>query len=41
MVADVLDRFRIVGKKDLYPNSSPAGSSSSSASLAPSSRGPD
>ena len=25
MVADVLDRFRIVGKKDLYPNQLPGG----------------
>jgi len=27
MVADILDRFQIVAKKDLYPTSSPAGSS--------------
>jgi len=31
MVADILDRFQIVAKKDLYPTSSPAASSSLSA----------
>ena len=32
MVGDILDKFAMVAKKDLYPPSSPAASSSSSVS---------
>ncbi len=35
MVAEILDRFQIVGKKDLYPSQFPAGSSNWWAWLAP------